>query len=197
MGACGTQATHSPEQSVRTSACPCGSQWARLVLHMNRAAGEGSHGQDPSDLQETIRRVLERNRLAVLATQRDGQPHASLMAFTPLEGMRFLAFATYRGTLKYESIQLDRRVAVLVEDREGDEGHPGRRLVLTGLGQAIRTPEGERQAHIATHLARHPDLQRLLSSPECEFIRVAVHAYQVVRSVDDVRWYKIGEHTAS
>ena len=70
--------------------------------------------QYPGDLEGTIRRVLERNRLAVLATQRDGQPHASLMAFTPLEGLRFLAFATYRGTLKYESIQQDRRVAVLV-----------------------------------------------------------------------------------
>lgn len=151
--------------------------------------------QYPGDLEGTIRRVLERNRLAVLATQREGQPHASLMAFTPLEGVRFLAFATYRGTLKYESIQHDRRVAVLVEDREGDAGHSGRRLVLTALGRAIETPEEDRQAHIATHLARHPDLWELLSSPECELIRVAVHAYQVVRGVDDVRWYEIGEQS--
>lgn len=153
--------------------------------------------QYPGDLEGTIRRVLERNRLAVLATQRDGQPHASLMAFTPLEGLRFLAFATYRGTLKYESIQQDRRVAVLVEDREGDAGHSGRRLVLTALVKAIETPEVDRQAYIATHLARHPDLRELLSSPECEFIRVAVHAYQVVSGVDDVRWYEIGEHAAN
>ncbi len=153
--------------------------------------------EDPSDIEDTIRRVLERNRLAVLATQRDGQPHASLMAFTPLEGLRFLAFATYRGTLKYESIQQDGRVAVLVEDRERDARHSGKRLVLTALGKAIETPEQERQADVATHLARHPDLQKLLSSPECEFIRVAVHAYQVVSGVDDVRWYEIGEHAAT
>jgi len=51
-------------------------------------------GQEPSEIQDTIRRVLERNRLAVLATQRNGQPHASLIAFTPLEGLRFLAFAS-------------------------------------------------------------------------------------------------------
>jgi len=149
--------------------------------------------QEPSKIQDTIRRVLERNRLAVLATQRNGQPHASLIAFTPLEGLRFLAFATYRDTLKYDSIRKDRRVAILIEDREGDARRSGRRLVLTAAGEAIETPEEERQAHIATHLARHPDLEWFLSSPDCEFVRVAVHAYQVVSDIDEVRWYAIGE----
>lgn len=151
---------------------------------------------DAGDTEDTIRRVLERNRLAVLATQRDGQPHASLIAFTPLEGMRFLGFATYRDTLKYESIQRDRRVAILVEDRESDARHSGKRTVLTALGEAIETPEQERRAYLATHAVRHPDLQTFLSRPECEFIRVAVHAYQVVGGVDDVRWHVIGEPAA-
>jgi nitroimidazol reductase NimA-like FMN-containing flavoprotein (pyridoxamine 5'-phosphate oxidase superfamily) len=153
--------------------------------------------QEPSDIRDTILRVLERNRLAVLATQRDGQPHASLMAFTPLDGLRFLAFATYRETLKYESIGQDPRVAILVEDRESDPRYSGQRLVLTALGEAIETPEEARHAHIAKHLTRHPDLQNFLNSPECEFIRVAVHAYQVVGGIDDVQWYEVGESAAT
>ena len=152
--------------------------------------------QEPGDIQDTILRVLERNRLAVLATQRDGQPHASLMAFTPLGGLRFLAFATYRETLKYESIGQDPRVAILVEDRESDLRYSGQRLVLTALGEAIETPEEERHAHIAKHLTRHPGLQNFLRSPECEFIRVAVHAYQVVGGIDDVQWFEVGESAA-
>ncbi len=63
-----------------------------------------SNIQESSEIQDTIRRVLERNRLAVLATQRNRQPHTSLIAFTPLESLRFLPFATYRSTLKYKSI---------------------------------------------------------------------------------------------
>ena len=156
-----------------------------------------SMAQEPSEIQDTIRRVLERNRLAVLATQRNGQPHASLIAFTPLEGLRFLAFATYRDTLKYENIQADRRVAILIEDREGAARRSDRRLVLTAVGEAITTPEEERQAHIVTHLARHPNLERFLSSPDCELVRVAVHAYQVVSGVDDARWYAISELAAA
>ncbi len=149
--------------------------------------------QEPSEIQNTIRSVLERNRYAVLATQLNGQPHASLMAFTPLEGLRYLAFATYRETIKYESIREDPRVAILIEDKEANAKHPDRRLVLTAAGEAIKTPEEDRQAHILTHLARHPDLERFLSSPDCEFIRVAIHAYQVVGNIDDVKWYPVGE----
>ena len=153
--------------------------------------------QEPRKIQDTIRRVLERNRLAVLATQRDGQPHASIIAFTPLEGLRFLVFATYRDTLKYKSIREDRRVAILIEDRAGDARRSDRRPVITAVGEVIKTPAEDRQAHIATHLARHPDLERFLSSPDCEFVHVAVHSYQVVNDIDDVRWYAIGESAAT
>ena len=168
-----------------------------MSVGKEQAAASDSMAQEPSEIQNTIQRVLERNRLAVLATQRNGQPHASLIAFTPLEGLRFLAFATYRDTLKYESIREDRRVAILIEDREGDARRSDRRLVLTAVGEAIKTPEEDRQAHIVTHLARHPDIERFLSSPDCEFVRVAVHAYQVVGDIDDVRWYAIGEFAAT
>jgi len=153
--------------------------------------------QEREDLHNIIRGVLGRNRLAVLATQRGGQPHASLMAFTPLEELRHLLFATYRDTLKYESLREDRRVAVLVEERAGDVAHPGRRLVLTALGEALETPPNDREGHIAMHLARHPDLEEFVRSPDCALVRVAVQSYQVVGGIDDVRWYKVDESAAT
>ena len=96
-------------------------------------------------------------------------PASSL--FTPLEGLRFLAFATYRNTLKYKSILEDQRVAILIEDREGDATRRSdQRLVLTAVGEAIKTPVEDRQAYIMTHLARHPNLEEFLISPDCEFV---------------------------
>jgi hypothetical protein len=142
--------------------------------------------------------VIERNRLAVLATQLKGQPHTSLIAFTPLEGLRFLAFATYRYTLKYKSILDDPRVAILIEDREGDTTRRSdQRLFLTALGEVIKTPAEDRQVHIMTHLARHPNLEEFLVKPDCEFVHVGIHAYQVVSGIDDVQWYKIGKSAAT
>lgn len=150
--------------------------------------------QESSEIQDTIRRVLERNQLAVLATQLNGQPHTSLIAFTPLEGLQFLAFATYRHTLKYKSILEDQRVAILIEDRDGDATRPSdQRLFLTAIGEVIKTPAEDRQAHIMAHLARHPNLEEFLISPDCEFVLVSVNSYQVVSSIDNVRWYRIGK----
>jgi nitroimidazol reductase NimA-like FMN-containing flavoprotein (pyridoxamine 5'-phosphate oxidase superfamily) len=145
------------------------------------------------DIQEIIRQVLGRNRFAVLATHHGGQPHASLMAFTPLEDLRLLAFATYRDTLKYKSIREDRRVAILIEDRAPEGDHSGQRTILTAQGEAIEMPEEDRHAYAMTYLARHPDLESFLGSPDCEFVLVAVSAYQVVGGIDDVQWYVVGD----
>jgi nitroimidazol reductase NimA-like FMN-containing flavoprotein (pyridoxamine 5'-phosphate oxidase superfamily) len=122
------------------------------------------------DLKDQIQRVLDRNRFAVLATQHAGQPHASLMAFTPMSGVRYLVFATYRGTLKHRNLLEDRRVAVLIDDGDAGGTHPNRRRVLTALGDAIEIPDEERQAAVSDHLARHPDLE--------EFVRRTVVSHR-------------------
>jgi len=153
--------------------------------------------QELMELRDTIRGVLERNRLAVLSTQLEGQPHASLMAFTPTGGIRFLAFATYRDTLKYESLLKDGRVAILIEDRSGDATHPDRSLVLTALGEVGEMTEEERQALTLKHLARHPGHSEFLGSPDCELVLVVIKAYQIVGGIDDVKWYQVGESAAS
>jgi hypothetical protein len=111
------------------------------------------------------------------------------MAFTPLDGMRHIVFATYRGTLKHQSLAENGRVALLVDDGAGDATCSGRRVVLTAIGEAIEIPEEERSAHVAAHLARHPDLKEFLRSPDCVLVLVAVGAYQVVGGIDDVQWY--------
>jgi nitroimidazol reductase NimA-like FMN-containing flavoprotein (pyridoxamine 5'-phosphate oxidase superfamily) len=149
------------------------------------------------DLKDQIQRVLDRNRFAVLATQHAGQPHASLMAFTPMSGVRYLVFATYRGTLKHRNLLEDRRVAVLIDDGDAGGTHPNRRRVLTALGDAIEIPDEERQAAVSDHLARHPDLEEFVRSPDCALVRVAVRAYQVVGGIDDVQWYHIEDPAAT
>ena len=54
-------------------------------------------------------------------------------------------------------------MAILIEDRENDATRRSdQRLVLTALGGAILTPAEDRQAHIMTHLARHPNLEEFL-----------------------------------
>jgi hypothetical protein len=119
------------------------------------------------------------------------------MAFTARDGLRHIVFATYRGTLKHQSLLEDGRVALLVDDENDDATQSGRRVVLTAIGQAAEVPEEERPAHAAAHLARHPDLEEFLDSPDCVFVLVVVGAYQVVGGIDDVQWYHLNDPAAT
>jgi hypothetical protein len=141
--------------------------------------------------------VLDDNWFAVLATQHAGQPHASLMAFTSVEGLRYLVFATYRDTLKHRNLVEDGRVAVLIGERSIKRTRAQQGLVLTALGNAIEIPDEERAAAVNALLARHPDLEEFVRSPNCALMRVAVEAYQVVGGIDDVRWYQIEDPSAT
>ncbi len=143
--------------------------------------------------EQEIQSVLDASRFAVLATQYEGQPHTSLMAFTPMEGIRYLIVATYRATLKYRNLMQDGRVAILIDSTTVPVSVTRRNLVLTAHGIASRLPAGDREAAEQAFLARHPDLRTFLDSPDCALIRVAITAYQVVGSADDVLWYQVAD----
>ena len=143
------------------------------------------------NISDEIQHVLDVSRFAVMATQHQGQPHASLMAFAPMDGHRYLIVATYRATLKYTSLSKDGRVALLIDNRNATDSAAHRGLVITAHGNASEVPADDRAAVMRTYLARHPDFGTFLASADCALLRVAVKAYEVVGSTDDVLWYDL------
>ena len=139
-------------------------------------------------VSEEISALLQARKLAVLATQIDGQPHASLMAFTAIKGIRHLVFATYRATRKYESLRKDGRAALLIGS--GIEPFEQQRagLVITAHGQITEVPCDEHQLALAAHIERHPEFEDFFKSPDCALLSMEVSAYQLVTSSDEVRW---------
>ncbi len=87
-----------------------------------------------SVIKTYIEDIFKVRRFAVLATEGDGQPHASLIAVTPMEGFRKLIFATYRNTHKYSNLVRNGKVAVLVESIHTNRSGHQESLVLTAFG---------------------------------------------------------------
>ena len=72
--------------------------------------------------------VLERLHLlnktqkhAVLATDSDGQPYTSLIAYALTSDMKGIVFATPKDTSKYRNILKNRRVSLLIDTRSNTE----------------------------------------------------------------------------
>ncbi|MDZ7635047.1 MAG: pyridoxamine 5'-phosphate oxidase family protein [Bacteroidales bacterium] len=141
----------------------------------------------PDTIKEYIEGILKASRFAVLATEGDGQPHASLIAITPFGNYRQLVFATYRNTAKYRNLDHNSKVAVLIESGDDIKGS-GKTIVLTITGRTEEINRAENEEAFIAHLKEHPELKSFMLSPDCAIFLVIAQSYQVVYGVDDIKW---------
>ena len=146
-----------------------------------------------SSIKEYIDSTLQSSHFAVLATEGNGQPHASLIAITPLGNCRQLIFATYRNTLKYRNIEYNSKVAILIESEGVNKGDLRVRIVLTIIGYIEEISITENEVAYQAHLKRHPEMESFMLSSDCALIRVIAQSYQIVRGIDDIRWITADE----
>lgn len=147
----------------------------------------------PIAIKEFVEGALQAGKFAVLATEGDGQPHASLVAVTPFGGFRRLIFATYRSTRKYRNLTNNDKVALFIDGREKNRSGLQEDFVLTVLGCAKEVGPEDHDAAVRAHLERHPDLESFLHSEDCALVCITVGAYQVVRGINDVSWWAIDD----
>lgn len=138
--------------------------------------------------ERIVHATLGDSRYAVLATESGGQPHASLMAFGVIDRGRELVFATYRNTRKHRNLEINPRVALLIDHRETAWLRTKRRLALTAIGSAYAIPDHEVAAARGILVSRHPELEGFLHDADCVLMRLAVEWYQVAGGIDDIGW---------
>jgi GAF domain-containing protein len=144
------------------------------------------HAAQTPDLPDALRRLLARQPLAVLATQGQGQPHASLLGFAASEDLSKLVFATPRATRKFENLTADGRAALLVDDRANRPDDIMVATAATAIGRVEEIGHAEREAATQVYLRRHPHLRSFLDSPDTAVLRMTVERYFVVRRFQEV-----------
>ncbi len=144
----------------------------------------------PNQIGEYVEDILQTCRLAVLATEAHGQPHASLIAITPVRSIWQLVFATYRNTQKFDNILHNRRVAVLIQGEDFDSSGQKKGFAITAFGLAQEVAITEKDEAVHAHLERHPDLLNFLQAADVAIIRIKIERFQVVRGIDEIAWLK-------
>ena len=99
-------------------------------------------------LKRELQKLFKKQRLAVLATQKNGQPYSSLVAFAVTEDLKHLIFATSRATRKYDNFSSDSRVALLIDTRTNKVSDFHHAMAVTAVGTAIEVEENIRRQHL-------------------------------------------------
>jgi len=147
--------------------------------------------QDSDELRDALGRLLAEQPLAVLCTHRDGQPYASLVAFTVAEDLSRIWFATLRTTRKFANLSADGRVSLLIDSRSHRDTDFHRAMAATAVGVSAAL-SGEPGAEAAArHLERHPHLRDFVEAPTCAMVEVAISRYVVVQRFQSVRELRI------
>ena len=134
--------------------------------------------------------ALDKDQLhAVLATESDGQPYTSMIAYALTPDKKGLVFATPRKTQKYKNMLKNNRVSLLIDTRSNTEKDYMSAESLTILGNAKPVRKGEKWSELAGVLIRkHPNLNEIIHSPETKLIFV-----QISRCIHVTRFQTVSE----
>lgn len=147
------------------------------------------------EIQEKIARLLGSQQLAVLSTQRDGQPYSSLMAFAFTPELANIIVATGKSTRKHQNLMQESRVSLLVDNRSNSENDFHAAMAVTIIGKAQFIEQSQKRGYEKIYLQRHPYLEKFLASPTTAFAKIAVSHYLLVSRFQDVMEYRLGDES--
>jgi heme iron utilization protein len=138
-------------------------------------------------------RILNRKqRHAVLATDAQGKPYTSLVAYALTSDGKGILFATPKSTRKYKNILANSMVSLLIDTRSNtDRAYMGAESV-TILGKAHPVKKGLKRDNLTEiFIRKHPRLAEFVHSPETALIYVEMlHCVHVTQFQTVSEWHK-------
>lgn len=144
------------------------------------------------EIQAILRNLFRSQRFAVLATDDRGQPFASLMAFVATEDLGQIVVLTERATRKFANFEANRRVALLIDNRENKGSDTEESIAVTAIGEAEVLDADAGLPLLDLFLARHPYLTAFAASPSCATVGVKISSYQLVSRFQQVLEWRVG-----
>lgn len=131
-------------------------------------------------LRKQVRELLKDQALAVLATDRSGDPYASLVGFLSSDDLRHIYFVTTRATRKFEALTSNPRVAMLIDNRSNRFRDFREAMAASVTGEAQEIDKEQHKDIVEAYLEKHPHLAEFIESPTSALLRVSVSTYYVV-----------------
>ena len=148
-----------------------------------------------SDFPPVVKDVLKRCKLTYLATvdAENDTSHLSLMRFTYLEEDGVIVMSTHMNTKKFNMLQNQNGVALLVHDfHQFDDKSTGASITLNGRCYIVEPgPDADRFRQ--AHLRANPRYPQFIIGPEIAMLAVEVQKARIADIHDRVTKWSVGE----
>ncbi len=124
--------------------------------------------------EKLLAHIIRNIRIASLATLRDEKPHASMVAYVPVEN--FSAFYIHVSRLAQHTMDMlkDKNVSLLITETDDGRADPQTlaRVSVRGTAEAIQNGEPGYTPIKELYLARFPEAEQLFKLADFSFWRI-------------------------
>lgn len=135
---------------------------------------------------DQIKNLFDSQAFAVLATQKNGQPYANLVAVSATDDLKAIIFLTPSTTRKYENLTDNPQVAILINDSRNESEDINNAICVTATGTAKIAENQERKTLLRHFINRHPHLAAFSAEPTTAVVCVTVDTFFVVSRFQNV-----------
>ncbi|MBD3157991.1 MAG: pyridoxamine 5'-phosphate oxidase family protein [Candidatus Lokiarchaeota archaeon] len=138
------------------------------------------------ETQKRLKSLFDSQLNAALATSKDGKPYCCLVSFFVTDDFRYLLFATKRARLKYEQMDANPSVALLIENTKNQPDDVTEAISVSVIGTAEDIEEPNKSVYADRLAERHPKLRQFVHSEDTAIMRVVIEKMYVVTNFESV-----------
>jgi len=144
---------------------------------------------------ETMKDIIRKNDLCVLATVSEGGPHCSLMSYVSDDAGKEIYLVSRRDTKKYQNMTRNPSVSLLIDNREDNAGLKRsniKALTVRGHFRPITEPD-EKEVIKVRFLKQRPHLTEFLNDKEIELLAIKIVSLQLLDGVTDIYFETVNQ----
>jgi general stress protein 26 len=123
-----------------------------------------------------IKELLDSQKYAVIASQKDNIPYTNLVAFASSQGLGSIFFATRRDTTKFLNMLNNPCVSVLIDNRKNLSSDIKNAIAVSAEAQA-KSVRKDKEKLKKMLKEKHPELSNFLNEPDCELFELEIKKY--------------------
>ena len=127
--------------------------------------------------------MLESQKYAVIATNKNKIPYTNIIAFASTQGLENILFATKKETTKFINLVNNPCVSILIDNRKNISSDLKNAQAVSAEAE-VKQIEKEKEKLKEYFLKKHPEMKYFLNEPNCELLKLEVKKYYYVDNFD-------------